>query len=170
VNHFRLTRKRIGKLLSMPMQYIFMLSMIILVSNLQTAVGQPQGPGTIPHPQTKFSPPVSQFPQPPPHFPPSQDYFVKFLKLQVIERVAPATNLNGIGSSTVSCHSDEQVVGGGFLEHVPISSQNSDDFRVIVSHMSPLPNKNGWSVKAFASDSSFSAVAECAKIVSSLQQ
>jgi hypothetical protein len=142
---------------------ILLFSIVFLTYNFQTVAAQQ--PGTMPPPPPRFPPPTSQFPsQLPPPFPPSPDYFTNFLQLQVIERVGPTVSLEGVGTSTAVCHSDEQVVGGGFVERQ--IAQSSDDFRATVSHMET--DKNGWFVMAFETHGSFAAFAECAKIVSAI--
>lgn len=112
-------------------------------------------------------PPAQQFP---PAFPPGDN--AKFLRLQVVQRAGPSTNLgNGIGTSVALCHADEQVVGGGFVERrsAPTSpgqssTQSTIDFRVLASFRAQPPT-NGWTVRAFGSNTSFSPLAQCAKIV-----
>ena len=72
----------------------------------------------------------------PPAFPPGNS--ANFLRLQVVQRAGPSTNLgNGISTSTALCHTDEQVVGGGFVERRSGSSspgqssaQSAIDFKV----------------------------------------
>ena len=112
-------------------------------------------------------PPAQQFP---PAFPPGDN--AKFLRLQVVQRAGPSTNLgNGIGTSVALCHADEQVVGGGFVERRSASTspgksstQSTIDFRVLASFRAQPPT-NGWTVRAFGSNTSFAPLAQCAKIV-----
>ena len=113
--------------------------------------------------------PAHQFP---PSFPPGNN--ANFLRLQVVQRSGPSTDLsNGIGTSVALCHPNEQVVGGGFVERGSASISTSPrqssthpaiDFRVLASFR-PQPPTNGWTVRAFGSDSSFAALAQCARIV-----
>ena len=69
------------------------------------------------------------------------------------------------------CHADEQVVGGGFVERRSASTspgqsstQATIEFRVLASFRAQPPT-NGWTVRAFGSDTSFAALAQCARIV-----
>ena len=112
-------------------------------------------------------PPAQHFP---PAFPPGNP--ANFLRLQVVQRAGPSTNLgNGISTSTALCHADEQVVGGGFVERKSGSSflghsgaQSAIDFKVLASYRTPPPT-NGWAVRAIGSNTSFVALTQCAKIV-----
>jgi len=139
---------------------IFVLSLFSFNNNLTNA--QPGRSGHQPLPAQQF----------PPAFPPGD--YTKFLRLLVVQRSGPSTGLgNGIGTSIALCHSDEQVVGGGFVERRSASTstsprqastQSTIDFRVLASFRAQPPT-NGWTVRAFGSDTSFAAVAQCAKIV-----
>lgn len=111
-------------------------------------------------------PPTQQFP---PAFAPNN--FVKFPRLQIVQRAGPSSNLaKGIGTSTALCHSDEQTLGGGFVERRSASSSpgqsntQSIDFKVLASFRAAPPT-NGWTVRATGSDTSFAALAQCTKIV-----
>jgi hypothetical protein len=118
--------------------------------------------------QTPMLPPPAQ--QFPPAFPQSNS--ANFLRLQVVQRAGPSTNLgNGISTSTALCHTDEQVVGGGFVERRSglsspgqSSAQSAIDFKVLASYRTPPPT-NGWAVRAIGSSTSFAALAQCSKII-----
>lgn len=118
--------------------------------------------------QRSTLPPAAQ--QFPPAFPPGNN--AKILRFQVVQRAGPSTTLgNGIGTSIALCHADEQVVGGGFVERRSASTspgqsstQATIEFRVLASFRAQPPT-NGWTVRAFGSDTSFAALAQCARIV-----
>lgn len=118
--------------------------------------------------QTPMFPPSAQ--HFPPAFPPGNP--ANFLRLQVVQRAGPSTNLgNGISTSTALCHADEQVVGGGFVERRSGSSspeqsgaQSAIDFKVLASYRTSPPT-NGWAVRAIGSNTSFAALTQCAKII-----
>ena len=106
----------------------------------------------------------------PPTFPPGNS--PNFLRLQVVQRAGPSTNLgNGISTSTALCQANEQVTGGGFVERRSGSSspgqssvQSAIDFKVLASFRTPPPT-NGWAVRAIGSNTSFAALAQCTRII-----
>ena len=113
-------------------------------------------------------PPAQQFP---PVFPPGDN--AKFLRLQVVQKSwsEALISVMELVLSVALCHADEQVVGGGFVERrsAPTSpgqssTQSTIDFRVLASFRAQPPT-NGWTVRAFGSNTSFAPLAQCAKIV-----